>query len=337
MKILNNEHGYTAGERQFILYQYLLDNTSKDNVVKPKDMLGALANEGIKISINTLYSDLAVITRTMAPLDYNESLKGWWITKRDFTQSELRIMVDCIQAAKFIPQKTADQITHKIGSLTDRYSRSALRRLAYIENRVRNTEERIFRDTDKIYSAIEQNKKIAFKFYHYDRNRKKVYSKNGDMYIVSPYAMIWRGSYYYLYALVDGENRWRYFRIDRMENITKPLLENRAGSKEYSSKNITKTNVKVFGIREGKNAQVKIRFNNGLVDAVRDEFGREITMFPHDEKNFYIVADVRLNMDFYSWIFSFGRGAEILAPKAVADKMCEYAQNIAEMYNNREV
>lgn len=43
---------------------------------------------------------------------------------------------------------------------------------------------------------------------------------------------------------------------------------------------------------------------------------------------------VRLTREFYSWLFTFGRGAKIVAPVEVADKMREYAENIAEMYKD---
>jgi hypothetical protein len=35
---------------------------------------------------------------------------------------------------------------------------------------------------------------------------------------------------------------------------------------------------------------------------------------------------------FYAWIFGFGRRAKIMDPPYVADKMREYCQKIAEMY-----
>ena len=190
------------------------------------------------------------------------------------------------------------------------------------------------KDANKIYQAISTNRKIAFKVFHYERDGKKKYSRNGKPYIVSPYSTLWLNGYYYLYAYVDGENRFRYFRIDRMEGITKPLLEAREGKDKFDAKSLKQREVKIFSMKDGKDTTVKICFNNGLVDAVRDQFGKDVIMIPQDENHFTVSVRVRLTREFYSWLFTFGRGAKIVAPVEVADKMREYAENIAEMYKD---
>ena len=133
---------------------------------------------------------------------------------------------------------------------------------------------------------------------------------------------------------MDGENRFRYFRIDRMENISEPLLVAREGKDKFDAKSLKHRDVKIFSIKEGKDTMVKIRFNNGLVDAVRDQFGKDLIMIPQDEKTFTVSVNVRLSSEFYAWLFGFGRGAKILGPPEVAGKMREYAEKIVEMYKD---
>lgn len=89
---------------------------------------------------------------------------------------------------------------------------------------IRSMNESIVRDTGKIYQAIKDDKKITYKFFHYDREKQKVYPSKKNIYIVSPFATLWLNGYYYLYAYVDGENKFRFFRFDRMENA-KNVLE----------------------------------------------------------------------------------------------------------------
>lgn len=91
----------------------------------------------------------------------------------------------------------------------------------------------------------------------------------------------------------------------------------------------------VFSQHEpAKDYPVKISFNNGLVDVVRDKFGKDIMMIPDGEDNFTISATVRVSTEFYAWLFTFGRGAKILSLQNVADKMRDYAKNVYEMYKN---
>jgi len=337
MRIEANESNITVSERQFLLYKYFLANSNEDTVIPYKQLMNFLwQTYGIIISTNTLYNDIAILTHPESfnlDIEYDFSKRGYKLKSHPFEPLELRLLIDSVQAAKFITQKKADELTAKVSTLTDIHTAKKLRRKSFIENRITAMDESVVNNCDRLFEAIDKGKKISFKFFHYRRDGKKDYTKDGKLYIVSPYAMIWRNGFYYLYAYVDGENRFRYFRTDRMDTI-KVLLQDREGQEKFAVKNITRSKVKVFGIREGKEETVKLLFNLGLVDAVRDEFGSNLLMMPHDEKRFSITADVRLNMDFYAWLFSFGRGVEIIRPDYVRDKMREYAQNIAEMYKD---
>ena len=103
MKINGNE--YTVGKRQFILYQFLRKNTRKGKVATKqmiKDHL--LFSYDIEITDNTLYHDIAVLSGDVMGLqiEFDEHKKGYWIQNPDFTPNELSLMVDSIQASKFI-------------------------------------------------------------------------------------------------------------------------------------------------------------------------------------------------------------------------------------------
>ena len=51
---------HTAGERQFILYRYFLENTRKGHAVSRKDIFNHLATYNIFISPHALYNDFHV-------------------------------------------------------------------------------------------------------------------------------------------------------------------------------------------------------------------------------------------------------------------------------------
>lgn len=157
-------------------------------------------------------------------------------------------MVDSIQSSNFITQTEARSISQKIVRLADVYTKESLNRVAYVSDRVRSMNESVVRDADRIHRAIAENRKIGFRYFHYTPNRDnpKRYSKSGGNYIVSPYALLWDSGYYYLYAYLTEEKRFRTFRIDRMERITNPLPEKRDGEKEFRADQITSREYKHF-------------------------------------------------------------------------------------------
>lgn len=323
-----------------MLYQYFIKNSNKDTPVTYDDICNYLLNYNIEVHPNTLYADIATLQSEIFGLEieyerkYNKGAGAYVLKNPPFEPSELRYIADSIQASKFLTQAEAQKLTGKISALSSKANQKSLNTHAVVVDRVRSMNDSAVKDADKIYQAISTNRKIAFKVFHYKRDGKKEYSRNGKPYIVSPYSTLWHNGYYYLYAFVDGENKFRYFRVDRMEGITKPLLEARAGKDKFDAKSLKHREVKIFSMKEGKDTTVKIYFNNGLVDAVRDQFGKDVIMIPQDDKHFTVSVNVRLSSEFYAWLFAFGRGAKIVAPKEAAEKMREYAENIAEMYKD---
>lgn len=243
-------------------------------------------------------------------------------------------MVDSIQSSKFITQKEANTITQKISGLADIYTKESLNRVAYVADRVRSKNDRVVKDADRIHSAIAQNRKIGFRYFHYTPNKDnpRKFSKSGDMYIVSPYALLWDNGNYYLYAYTD-KGTFRTFRVDRMENISHPSAEERDGEKEFKASQITGKEYKVFQMYHGDQMKVRVRFSNHLDDAVIDQFGKSVLLIPDGEKHFVATLPVEISPPFWAWLSTFGKGAKVLHPEEAVNKMREFIGKLNEMYN----
>jgi len=44
------------------------------------------------------------------------------------------------------------------------------------------------------------------------------------------------------------------------------------------------------------------------------------------------LADIEISPPFFAWISTFGRGAKILGPEPVPEKMREFVEKLSEMY-----
>ena len=246
----------------------------------------------------------------------------------------LDVVVDGIQSSKFIPQKQARVITQKITDLADNYTKASLNRQAFVAGRVRSLNESVVKDADRIHEAIATDRKIAFRYFHYTPNKDnpQTYSKSGERIIVSPYALMWNDGNYYLYAY-DGK-KFRTYRVDRMEGISRPLLEKRDGGDEYDKKNLTDQRAKVFSMYHGEAYNVRIRVHNRLADAVIDQFGKDTMMVPYDDSHFTINVPVELSPPFYARVATFGKSMKILSPEPAVEGMKKFLQKAAEMYQD---
>lgn len=328
---------YYIGIRLLLLKEYLQANAGKDRIVKRRELEEYLMEKGFPVEKKTLYADFAVLDDVFGlHLEYDTHKKGYRLLNPPFEPYELRLLVDGIQSSKFITREKAREITEKIKALAGKETKATLNRQIYVADRVRSMNDSVVKDADRIHQAIAEDCQIAFRYFHYtpDKSNPKSYSKDGKQHIVSPYALLWNNGNYYLYAY-DG-NKFRYYRVDRMERISFPLPQKREGKEAYKEKNITRQKAKVFDMYGGKEYNVRIRFRKELADAVIDQFGKDVMMMPVDADHFTITVPVEVSPTFFAWISSFGRRVKILEPAPVVEKMRDFIQATADMYKDDE-
>ena len=286
-------------------------------------------------SIKTVYSDLHAIRGKEYEIDvaYDEKAKGWLLHNPPFKPYELRLIVDSVQASKFITQTEAKNLTEKITKNFGSGRRQDLNRRAYVYDRIKSQNDSVVNQTDRLHRAIAADRKIGFLYFHMRPGRKKEYSNGGKPIIVSPYALYWNGGNLYLYAY-NGK-KLAFYRVDRMERISNPLPEEREGKDLYDKKDLTRQQVKVFDMYEtGKVYDVKMRFLNTLTDNVMDQFGRDIMMMPDGSEHFTFTARIDLSPPFYAWVSTFGSRAKIISPPEAVDGMKDFLQKAIKMYKD---
>ena len=328
--------GFGAVARVLLLHNYLLENAIKEHPAQRKDILEYLENEGYPITVNTFYRDLALIQDVChLQLEYNEHKKGYYVLNPLFEPHELRLMIDSIQASRFITKTKASEITRKIRKIAGKHLQASLNRTSYVADRIRSKNDSVVKDADNLHKAIAADAKTAFYYFHYspDRRNPKSYSKSGKKLIVSPFALYWNNGNYYLYAY-DG-TKFRFYRVDRMEKISEPLLEKREGHDLFKEKDLTQKKAKVFDMyATGKSCDVKFRCHNRIAHSVIDQFGKDIMMMTDDDKHFTFTQSVELSPPFFAWVATFGHSIKILSPDDAVKGMRDFLKDSMDMYKN---
>ena len=341
MRISRNIREYTVGERQFLLYKYLLTHASKNGVITYTQIMDYLLECEIKITDNTLYNDLNVLKNAESynlDIEYDFSKKGYRVKNLPFEPYEIRLIAHSIQSSKFITQAKARELIGKVKKLTDRETASSLNSDAFVFERIHSQNDSTIPLIDRLYQAINENSQIKFKRFSFtpDKNNPKSYSKSGQLMTVSHYKLTWFNGNLYLLAYVGGKrNRLDYFRVDRLENITKPLGIPREGKEKYQEYEKRLKTVKIFDMVMGTQYDVKMRFVNGLASAVIDKFGKDIMMIP-DGDYFTTTQKIDVNAAFFAWIATFGGGAEIVEPPQVVNRMIRFLDNAYKVYKKDE-
>lgn len=337
---MNRNNGREIARRLIALRTYLIANADKTHAVRIEDIQKHYNNIDIKgandepLNIKTIYSDLHAFVGDTYDIDigYDEKAKGWLLYNPPFEAYELRLIIDSVQASKFITQREAKKLTDKIIENFGSGRRHSLQRQAYVYDRIRSQNDSVVKETDRIHEAISADSKIRFLYFHLRPDRKKEYSNKGQHITVSPFALYWNGGNLYLYAY-DGK-KFRFYRVDRMERISYPLKDKREGKEEFSSKNLTNQKARVFQMYAGKAYPVKMRFRNELTDPVLDQFGRDLMMMPEGKEWFSITVPVQVSPPFYAWVASFGRRAKIISPPEAVAGMKDFLQKASDMYKD---
>lgn len=292
---------------------------------------------GVRPSTNTVYNDLSLL-KDVFNMDIQYIQRhGYILTNPRFEAYELRLIIDCLQSSKFITKKEADSISKKVkDNFADEQTRRTLNRDAIVADRVKSMNDSVVKGADNIYEAIAQDRKIAFRYFHRmpDRNKSRKYTKAGDTVIVSPYALLWDSGNYYLYAYLSETKKFKTFRVDRMDNISAPLLEPREGKKEYHSKDIISSAVVFDAYKTDKVYSVAFRCHNRVADAVIDRFGEDVKLKAEGENHFSFNAVISLSPPFYAWVATFGKMMKITAPAEAVEGMKAFLQKSLEMYQS---
>lgn len=320
---------YNQRLKLFYLLDYLLEKTNEDHTVKTLEIVKHLNGLGIPVERKTVVTDIHLLEEYGVDVEYDAKTQGYRIFERDFQLHELQLLIDSVQASKFITQKVAKELTDKLKKQASSHDRPVLERRSYVINRVRSMNNSVFYYVDDLHIAIANDWQIKFRYFSYTLQKEKRYLKKGELYTASPYALLWDDGNYYLLAYHDGQ--LKHFRVDRMDSI-EIAMEKREGKEEFKKINLSDRSLKVFSMYSGREQRVTLRFSNHLVNVVFDRFGRDVMLIPDGDKHFTMTVEIEISPQFFGWLCGLGKGVRIVSPASAAAEMGEYVKAIAEMY-----
>lgn len=253
--------------------------------------------------------------------------KAYYVEDRSFSVPELKILIDAVQAASFVTDKKTAELIQKIANLGGSHSADILQSNMVYFNTRKHRNESIYYNVDYLEDAIEQKKKVIFRYYDLDVNGQKVYRRDGHHYVVEPIGLVFNEDNYYLMVYSARHDNTANYRIDRMdsveiveEDICKKALELRQSVAGY-----TEQAFKMYG---GQPVQITLQFSNKLIGAVYDRFGEGTKMIPIGDEDCAATVMVQISPTFWGWIFQFGKLMRIISPDGIIE---QYKEKIREI------
>lgn len=325
----------SANQKLKLLYlmQLLLQKSDEAHPLSVQQMTDELARYDIKVERKTLYDDIEALRRFGLDIIVTRSkTTGYYIGNRDFEIPELKLLVDSVQSSKFITEKKTLSLIKKIEGLANVYDAQLLQRQVYVRNRVKSMNESVYYNVDEISNAITQNRAIRFRYFDYSINKERKFRKDGAWYEISPLSLMWDDENYYMLGYDTEAERLKHYRVDKMTDIS-ALDRPRDGKDEFARVDMSQYSKKVFGMFTGDVQTVRMCFENRLVGAVIDRFGRDTMILATDDTHFVVSVDVAVSPQFFAWVFGFGTAVEILSPENVRREYIQRLSSLSEMYN----
>ncbi len=317
----------------YYLAKIMLEKTDEEHALTMPQIREELERYEVTADRKSLYDDFKALETMGIEVIMEREGKNYYyhVVSKQFEIAELKLLVDSIQASKFITEKKSNALIKKLTAFASQYEESQLKRQVVVQGRVKTMNESIYYIVDEIHNAITNNKRIRFEYLKWNINKEMVPRKDG-LYEISPWALTWSDENYYLIAYDAKVDKIKHYRVDKMRKL-ELLDEKREGREHFRAFDMAAYSKMNFGMFGGNETRVKLSFKNEMVGVLLDRFGKDISIRETDEPGWSETnVEVAVSGQFFGWIFGLGGDVKIKAPEDVVDKYKNELSTVLNMY-----
>ena len=325
--------GQNQKKKLLAVMEILLRRTDENHTMSAQDICNVLESQyDIQAERKGIYADVAALQEMGLDIIQNKgSSSGYYIGSREFELAELKLLVDAVQASKFISGKKSEEMIKKLEALTSTHRAQVLQRHVYIYNRPKTENKNVLLSVDGIHEAISDNVQIQFQYTEWTPKKELRIKKDGAFYVVSPWALVWEDENYYLVAYDAEAEIVKHYRVDKIKKLS-VLKEKREGKEHFKQFDLATLTKKTFGMYSGEDEKVSLLCENRFAGVVIDRFGKGVSIIPMDENHFKTNLLVSVSDQFFGWVTGLGSDVQIVSPAHVKERYKEYLQKILERY-----
>ena len=186
-----------AGENQKLKMLYLVkilsEQTDEEHGLSAQEIIARLEELGVNVERKTLYADLEDLERDGMELLREKAGRNtlYRLAGRSFELPELKLLVDSVQASKFITERKSRELIGKLEGLASVHEAKHLHRQVLISGRIKAMNESIYYNVDMLHEAINLDRQIRFRYTRWNVRKQMEYRRDGAWYQVSPWCLIW--------------------------------------------------------------------------------------------------------------------------------------------------
>ncbi len=312
------------------IMRMLQEETDEEHGLSMREIIDRLAAEGINAERKGVYRDIQLLrdfgfdVRT-----YRRKTVEYAIAHRDFTLSELMLIVDAVRSSRFITQRQSDMLVRNIKLLASDAEREKLDKRIHVEGRITSKNESVFANVDIAHEAIRLHRKIGFTYWKIGVEGRPVVQHGGNPYALTPVKVVYADGFYYLTTWSDSHESLADYRMDRMRDVA--VLDEPASCASEITKYVsTETEGQYFGRFNGDLTRLLLRIDPDKVGIVVDRFGGDIAIRRGEGGFAYAWVTVRKSEQFFGWLAGLGGTVVIAEPQKLLEEYRDYLRRLID-------
>ncbi len=346
-----------SGKKIIILYilQILRKYTDMNHTMTQQQIAEKLREEyGLDVNRTTVKRNITDLIDAGYDIQYTEVVRSHTDKKtgekeenviytdlyyqHDFTESELRMLIDGLLFSRSVPYKQRRQLIDKLGKLGSAYFNQRMNHVRCMSADSPQNPE-LFHTIDILDEAITNRKQIRITYGHYGTDMKLHKSRDADgkekRQVLNPYQMVASEGRYYLICNNDRHENVANYRIDRIMNVemldtpVKPRnqvvgLEEGLNLQQYVYQNLN--------MFSGKAEQVEMELPPGAVSLVIDFFGKHAAFT--EKENGKVSCRLMVSREaMRRWAVQFAGTVRVTSPRELVEEIRQEIAKAAEQYD----
>ena len=329
---------YTAQPKNMLIMnilEILKKHSDEDHRLNQKEIIDLLDSEyDMKVDRKAIKRNLMNLLDFGYELEYTETIRtnkkgeqealySDWYLVRDFTDAELRLLIDSLLFSKHIPYSQCKELIEKLECLSNKYFKAKVKHIRNLPEKMPNNKQ-IFYVIEILDEAISKGRKVEFCYNDFGTDKKlhPRMSSTGKTrrYIINPYQMAATNGRYYLIANYDKYDNISHYRVDRISDIV--ILDEPVKKQKDLSEtiNLPKHMAEHIYMFSGESVRVAMRIEKFLVGDVIDWFGKDVIF--HNETETSVDVSVAVNLEAMRyWAMQYANHVEVLRPEKLREEI----------------
>lgn len=318
-----------------LIYEILKRFSDEEHTLSQQDILKLLKSEyGIEKCDRRTVKANVLMLKDLGIDVYAEDGERYFLMQRELEDEELRWLIDAVLFSKTLSASNANRLIEKLKGFGNKYFEPKVSHVYTTSEIPRTNNKQVMINVSAINDAIDQKKKISFKYNNYGMDFK-LHERERE-YIANPYQMIAANGFYYLLLNSDGYDDVSYYRIDKMTKVK--ILENQPVKPMKQVKglenglDLPKHMAEHVYMFCGDSDHIKLRCPKWMADSLVDWFGKDIRIVEYTDEEMVVSVKCNHNAMFY-WALQYGPSVEVLEPSSLREEIAKAVRKMNDKYN----